>query len=189
MYDACSEFAKSPDPEIKSVAEYDLTYFAIALKLLNDKNPIVPESMISMYQNELSNIMKETDRRSDFLSLDISFDYSLFKPRGHYSKEPVMQRYFRSMVWLQTAPMCISNDPTLKRALLIAYILSRKENKSLLNLYKSFYEPVAYLCGKADNISVSDLTTFLSKLNISDLSQLYSSSNINKVRNEILLEY
>src|SRR5262249_6650428 len=43
----------------------------------------------------------------------LALDYSRFRPRGFYTKSPVLQRYFRAVSWLQAIPFRLDNDEEL----------------------------------------------------------------------------
>ena len=50
------------------------------------------------------------DAQSALLETEVFFNYSLFKPRGNYTRNEVLKHYFRAMMWLQTAPFHADND-------------------------------------------------------------------------------
>lgn len=190
MYHASSVISKSPDPELRENAAFIQTYFAIALGLISDKNPAVPASYAALYKQEMSNIEKEKDNISEFLGItDRYYLYSLYKPRGHYTRSPELKKYFKSMIWLQTASMCMKKDKDIKKAMLMAFILNESDNKSIMQLYMKVYKPTIFFFGEADNVSVLDLSSILESLNINEISQLYNAANLAKVKNNIIALY
>ena len=47
--------------------------------------------------------------------VEIQFPFSLFRPRGHYTRSEKLQRYFRGMMWLQTAPFGMDNKEEVQQ--------------------------------------------------------------------------
>jgi hypothetical protein len=100
---------------------------------------------------------------SPILGTDI--DYSLYTPRGHYTRTPQLTRYFVAMSVLgQTAfamPGALQND--LSRAdasgLRLAALASRTfvGDEELEQLWKDIYEPTAFLVGISDDYTPFEL--------------------------------
>ena len=190
MYTESMNLTHSSDPEIKSNAEFVATYFAIPLGLITSKNPAVPSSFSSQYDLETEHIDECKDNYSQLLDIkDRLFMYSLFKPRGHYTRNKESERYFKSMIWLQTASMCMEKNNSLKHAMLMAYILGKEENKSIRELYDHVYYSICDLVGESDNVSIPDLLSVMKNLGISELSKLYETKTIELVRKALLEIY
>lgn len=113
---ACIKLAEQTEDEsLKDMAEHAATFYAIPYYLLTNKTLTVPSKYETEYQEEIEHINKQEDNFSDFLSYkDAYFPYSLFKPRGHYTREPQLQAYFKAMMWLQTACFCRGATGTIE---------------------------------------------------------------------------
>lgn len=159
-----------PDASVRELANYNITYYAIALSILKDEKIAVPSPYESMYQEEIGHITDARDDVSDFLDYkNVEFPYSLFKPRGHYTRTENLKRYFKAMMWLQTAPFCLDNEVHLKRALLSVGVLAGTSDKgrSIRMQYKAILEPVSFLIGEPDNVSFYQLARLLEEEGIS----------------------
>jgi hypothetical protein len=82
-------------------------------------------------------------------------DYSLFTPRGHYTRNADLTRYFVAMSVLGQLPFCLPGTiecPGLEPAR-IAILASRvlAGDPDLLALWREVYEPTAFLVGVADD--------------------------------------
>src|SRR3970282_803710 len=82
-------------------------------------------------------------------------DYSLFTPRGHYTRNADLQRYFVAMSVLGQSAFCLpgtTDCPGLEPARL-AILASRVlvSDPSLLALWHQLYDPTAFLVGLADD--------------------------------------
>lgn len=132
-------------------------YFAVALRLLTDKLPPVNAAYKDMAKEEVDKVLAAENDQSRFLGPDyfglgsVQFSYSLFRPRGHYTRSEQAGRYFRAMMWLQSVPLATGYPEQLRRAALIAEALCQPD---LLAKYQSVAEPLTYLMGAPDNITI-----------------------------------
>lgn len=79
-------------------------------------------------------------------------DYSLFKPRGHYTRSPELTRYFRLMSWLGVPGFVFDEEIVpLETALAICHTLAREPR--LQALYDRLESPIAFYVGPCDDIT------------------------------------
>ncbi|GAA3657726.1 DUF3160 domain-containing protein [Flavivirga jejuensis] len=166
----------SSDSSIKNMAQYNETYYAIAYTVLTDKQVEVPSVFENLYHEELHHINEAIDKTSTFLDYNmVEFPYSLYKPRGHYTRTESLKKYFKAMMWLQTAPFCLDNDEQLKRAILSASVLAKNDNS--MNNYKALMEPINFIIGAPDNVSFLNLAKLYNDGNYA-LGELLSNVDI-----------
>ncbi len=146
---------------IKQEAAYAATFFAIAYRLLTDKDLPIPPSLSEQYKAELQHIMAYED---DFPVLmddkSAYFPYSLFKPRGHYTHDESFSRYFRSMMWLQTASFCRENTRPLWNAIVMASALNSIPDE-IRKDFDGINKAITFLMGEPDNASIPEIALFL----------------------------
>ena len=189
---ACIKLAEQTEDEsLKDMAEHAATFYAIPYYLLPNKTLTVPSKYETEYQEEIEHINKQEDNFSDFLSYkDAYFPYSLFKPRGHYTREPQLQAYFKAMMWLQTACFCREQQEQLKRSIFQAAVLCTYKSidqTPLIKLYQHIYTPLTFLMGEADNLSIFDIARILEKNNAIHIEDALTAGQIEKV-NQALIE-
>ena len=189
---ACIKLAEQTEDEsLKDMAEHAATFYAIPYYLLTNKTLTVPSKYETEYQEEIEHINKQEDNFSDFLSYkDADFPYSLFKPRGHYTREPQLQAYFKAMMWLQTACFCREQQEQLKRSIFQAAVLCTYKSidqTPLIKLYQHIYTPLTFLMGEADNLSIFDIARILEKNNAIHIEDALTAGQIEKV-NQALIE-
>jgi hypothetical protein len=175
-------YTTSTNEQIKDMASFNACFFAIAYTLITDKKLNVPSNIVGAYVNELNKINLREDNESSYFNSFIP--YSLFTPRGHYTRTEEQKRYFKAMIWLQIAPYCLSNNKLLKHACFNAFLLNNGVdifNRPIKQLYKSIYEPIAYLVGDADNISIKDICDVYDKYNINKIELLTQQKIIDVV--------
>lgn len=188
----CIKLAEQTEDEsLKDMAEHAATFYAIPYYLLTNKTLTVPSKYETEYQEEIEHINKQEDNFSDFLSYkDTYFPYSLFKPRGHYTREPQLQAYFKAMMWLQTACFCREQQEQLKRSIFQAAVLCTYKSidqTPLIELYQHIYTPLTFLMGEADNLSIFDIARILEKNNAIHIEDALTAGQIEKV-NQALIE-
>ncbi|HID07344.1 MAG TPA: DUF3160 domain-containing protein, partial [Armatimonadetes bacterium] len=85
------------DAKLKRAALRNVAYFGVAARLLRLKSPI-PKEAKSMVARELQLIgeLAGWERGAIF---PYKFDYSQFRPRGHYTRNENLKRYFKGMMW------------------------------------------------------------------------------------------
>ena len=191
LYNESKRLSESENPEIKAMAEYNMTFYAIPYYFLANKKLSVPAQHQKLYEKEISNINAQSDDFSEFLDFkDAYFPYSLFKPRGHYTRKREMQNYFKAMMWLQTAPFCRDKHEQLKQTIFSSVMLNTaksKDGKKLMDLYRAVYDPVVFLVGLPDNLSFMDIADFLAKEKLSDMDTAMTPFNMAKV-NQMLID-
>lgn len=163
------ELETCTDENIRPVVEHVVVYYAIANRLFNtlprsendssasvDKT-ILPAKLMKIYNNEMSEIDQEKDINfSGFLNEQML--YSLFKPRGFYTRNADTKMYFRGMMWLQYAKYRMNN---LEIPLYMALQYNRAD-PSLKKNMDQLNNLLTYLIGDIDNCSIMDLAKRLS---------------------------
>ncbi|GHT18357.1 hypothetical protein FACS189429_4740 [Bacteroidia bacterium] len=182
--EAMKQAAKAEPDDLRRTAAYNATFYAIPYYLISGKKVNIPAEYTKYFEDELQKINAQKNATSPFLEITADyFYYSQFKPRGHYTRSEDLQKYFRAMQWLQLAPYCRSSQQQLTDAVFLAALLNNAKTTDgtpLINLYNAVYEPVEFLVGESDNLSIRDIALFLTKNNITK-NDAVSLENIEKV--------
>lgn len=154
-----SEAKKEP---AKKAAAFGVAYFSIACKLIGRDSITVPEQLRPTVDSELAKIQGESDTFSEFLGYtDTYFLYSKFRPRGYYTSNDTLKRYFRAMSWMQLANKCAGSDEFL----LMADVLNNQPG--LRQLLERISAPLQLLVGQPDDVSLLDLAAIVEKMGTS----------------------
>lgn len=89
------------------------------------------------------------------VSLVNCVDYSLFKPRGHYTRNEELERYFRAMSMLGQASFFVHDANSLQIGALASLPLVR--DAALAEAWRLVYEPTAFMVGVADDYTPFEL--------------------------------
>lgn len=181
MHKEAMKIAESTaNAELKDLAEFNAAYFSVANELLTGESLDVPGSYASTVEQEISNIFAEKAAMSPMMGKDIKFQYDLFKPRGHYTRTDESKRYFRTMMWLQTATFCSEQKKAVKQATMMAYLLNnidRKVAKEGLGVYKT----LDFLMGEPDNVAIIDVADYLTSKKISSVNKITDATTLKDV--------
>jgi hypothetical protein len=169
-------------------AQYTFAFFAIPHTIMGNK-VAVPPAYQKAVAAELRAIEAGGAAPSALLPAyeTFEFQYDIFKPRGHYTRNDTLKQYFKAMQWLQTAPWCLDDETDLKRAITAAHILNKGKShtgKSLKSLYRAILEPTSFLVGQPDNISLLDVCNVIENRG-NDLENLLSATNLAAIRAEL----
>ena len=87
------------------------------------------------------------------------YDFSQFKPRGHYTLTEALQRYFKAMIWLGRTEML----PTrFQRDLLAAYWLTEATvDAGQMGTWNAIDGVIQVFVGKSDNLTMPEFITEL----------------------------
>ncbi len=89
---------------------------------------------------------------SDFIT--VKTDYSLFAPRGHYTRNTELERYFRAMSQLGNNAFLLEQS-SLRLAVLASRVLVL--DPTVVDQWRTIYEPTAFLVGAADDYTPFEL--------------------------------
>ncbi len=76
-------------------------------------------------------------------------DYTLYRPRGHYTRTPDLERYFRAMSHLGQSAFLVRVPESLRLGLLVSRVIVSDDD--LAERWALIYEPTAFLVGTADD--------------------------------------
>jgi hypothetical protein len=146
-----------PSPAVRSAAGFAAAYCAVPLQLLQPKKKIaVPPAYASMVKDELRRIAAAADMGSRMLRAPL-FNYTMFIPRGHYTRSAALKRYFQAMMWLQSAPLYVDDAAGMN---VIAYLASSliavpKKGNAAIDDFRAMAEPISWFVGEPDNLSIA----------------------------------
>ena len=165
------------DELINELAHHNAAYYNIAYKLFTGDYIFTPEPG-AIDIEEVNKVMKAENDLSNFMEdyRTIMFPYSLFRPRGHYTRSEALKRYFRGMMWLQTAAFGMQNKQEVLQAIQQACALKyAKENYDTLN------KLITYLMGQSDNLSLTQVLTEVEKTGLQMEDLIHNDEAVAKI--------
>ncbi len=168
MYD------QTTDPGVKEILRKDVAYFAVGTRLL-DPVAAIPDYVGDLVESELA-LIDAHEGRAYSPIFAYEEDYSQYKPRGHYTRNELLQRYFRSMMWYGRMMFRLEPDSTeagLKKgreetlqAICIVKALNQLEvgGRPALEIWDEIYTPTVFFVGKADDLTIYEYSQLIEKV-------------------------
>ena len=112
-------------------------------------------------------------------------DWSQFKPRGHYTKTPRLQAYFRAMMWLGRADIAwrVEKDRELRDAALLMLLATKAEQKGRLSEMSRLID---FFVGRADSLGPEGMDAALAAAGVESREQLFQSTALAKLRTAVV---
>ena len=168
------------DEQVNKVAMHNTTFYNVAYKLFTGEWISDPEPD-SNDMKEYKNVMASENNLSDYMEdyHDILFPYSLFRPRGHYTRTEKLQRYFRGMMWIQSVPFGLDNEDEVRAAVQQACAL--KSDKTAQKNYNRLNQLITYMMGQSDNLSLPQVLAEVEKTGMQMEHLIHSDEAIAKI--------
>ena len=150
---------KLMDPETV-VADYVKTEVEEELALIEAHETIADDVVINMGQepDEDGGVWVETPVGKLALRVLLE-DFSQYIPRGHYTREEILKKYFKSMMYLGRLTFRLKSDDETKSALLMTAALNESEER--YKAWDMIYEPTVFFVGKSDDINYHDYSNVM----------------------------
>jgi len=164
---------------------WNQAYFTIAEALITGAQPQVANNEFQQQiLDEIGKIQRSEDDFSTFLDYRlVKFSYSLFRPRGHYTRNETLGRYFRAMMWLQHVPFGTDKPQQLQNALILADVIGKSEE--LRRVYQQLFEPMTFLFGQPDNLTILQVYDEIQKIGLPIEKLLRNKKKMAEIRKNL----
>ncbi|MDO7849882.1 DUF3160 domain-containing protein [Hymenobacter sp. M29] len=152
--------AQARQPDARDAAEWAAAYYAVGQSLLTGQSGQVPPTYAADALLEIANAT-QADGKGSLLLKDSLYQYQALKPRGIYTRNDTTKRYFRTVKWLNTAPVFLDTDAGLLRAVALAKALAG--NPAATQGFQTFTHVLDVLVGDEDNRSLTHLLRLLAR--------------------------
>ena len=140
--------------EWESAALRNVIFFTVGLKL-QDPNVEADPAAAELVQKELDKIYAAEGLadcglfgpNDAFIEGKYKEDYSQYKPRGNYEGDPVLEAYFRAMMWYGRISFLANDEDSTRSALLITLALDGDR----VHTWEEIYQVTAYFAGASDD--------------------------------------
>ena len=194
--------ARTDAPE--QIREQAIQYFQVPKAIIESSpekvktdnwyNPIIYQekssdeiqTMLSVYpeavQNDYSLVMNAMPGKEAIFGEDE--DFTQYKPRGHYTKNKLLETYFRATMWYGHLHFTITkpreNEPTpeeilQKEAVITLIVDTIQKDGDLYIKWSNLFNPITSLIGMSDDLSFDDICPLWKDQNITDYSEWASN--------------
>ncbi|MBL6975794.1 MAG: DUF3160 domain-containing protein [Deltaproteobacteria bacterium] len=88
-----------------------------------------------------------------------AYDFSQFKPRGHYTETEELQRYFKAMIWLGRTELALTRH---HRDFVVSWLLLHATDQAKkMDRLESMDQTIRVFVGKSDNLTLPGFAQFL----------------------------
>lgn len=158
-------YNKATNEEIQEALLKNISFFATAWLCLDKELPdYIPQEAVILANAELELILSE----GGFLKSAIfpyELDYSQYKPRGHYTRNDDLKRYFKTMMWYGQGPFPLykvndnmeieKNIEQTLQALLVTYgVFLERNGSNDIELWENIYDPTNFYVGTSDDLTI-----------------------------------
>ncbi len=153
-----TEVVKLNNPDLTAASEQLVAYFAVADKLVNAAS-VTPAYVSDKVNAELTLINAHAGIAPSNILANYTEDYGQYVPRGHYTRTPALQQYFKAMIWYGRITFRQEIASETLSAVLLSELLGIQQtlhSGPILDHWKNIYEPTVFIVGKADDLSYFD---------------------------------
>jgi hypothetical protein len=159
------QMQKPTTPLLRSASARNVAYLSVAARLLNDTVD-VPQEVKELTEWELR-LINDASGFKDSPLMGFQEDYTQYKPRGHYTINRELTRYFKASMWYGRRSFSTKSDTLTLQALLLTQLLNRSDNRAL---WEKLYKPTEFVAGESDDLSLYDYTEMMGTIYGKDLT-------------------
>lgn len=161
---AQAETLADSDPAWADAARRNAAYFAVAVKLL-DPSWEIPAELRDLTDPDLAAIAAHdsTGASAIFPNLPLGEDWTQYVPRGHYTKSPELENYFRAMMWHGRMTMRADDPQESRQAALLtmAWRDTKIDGMNARDVWDGIYQPTVFFVGRSDDLMPSEYQSAL----------------------------
>lgn len=178
-----SSYEKTLDPHIERTIEESLLLYAIPYAVITGHKTNLIGNHNETYFDELGKILAGEGKGS-MAMYDPQFDFSVFKPTGHYANSEKTGKYFKALKWLQNIDLCLNDPDDFSKAILVAYIIGKSDD--LKNLYSEYETLKTYFSSQKQQFTFWDLADVVGQIKgVYLFEDLFSAEVKNQIREKL----
>jgi len=181
-----SSYEKTLDSLIEITIEESLLYYSIPYGIITGNKTNLIGNYNRIYYKELGKVLEGKGIGSSVIN-DDKFNYRIFKPHGHYTKNKKIRNYYKAITWLQKISLCLNNEDEFSRAILIAHIIN--QSADLRNKFAEYMEIKTYFSSQRKQFTFWDLANLLNQVEgIKTFEDIFQPQTLQKVRDLLYLK-
>lgn len=153
------------NPPLKKAAKQRaMIIIGTSLKLLDEKDLKCDKETEKLIDEETTRIVKaEGILKPSWLGKSdpgfMALDYSRYKPRGFYTRNDSLKKYFRAVSWLQSIPFRMNNDEEFLSILMLGNSLDESRlNSDEKMVVEKFFNCYRQFVGQKDDLDIFALS-------------------------------
>ncbi len=182
-----AELEDIPPSMDDAVTDLDV-YLTVARSLLSETWPtpvasVSGGSVDSRVADIIDAVAAEAPGELRLFGAASDYDYSQMRPRGHYEDDPVLQRYFRSLMWLGRTEFAmvtfpdgktVFHRPAFDAAAILDHLLTASGARPR---WQAADRILHTMIGEQDSMSPDDMRSFVEEEKLSSLADVAALSD------------
>jgi hypothetical protein len=175
-------------PEMQTMLNDADVYLNVALRLLGENvAPQRAENLATI--NELLALIAAESPVSYklFSSTPRTIDFSQFRPRGHYTRDELLKKYFQAMIWLGRTELMLTKpkipggvEPTdadiLRQTIVSFLLLEAAQSSGAVALWQEIDGIIGFLVGESDNVALPHLQLLAAEIGLVQADELLDTA-------------
>ncbi len=172
--------------ELESPILLNIGFLSVAKELLGIKGEINPE-VRKKVEEELA-LIEKSEGFGTSPVFGYEEDYSQYRVRGYYTRDEVLKRYFKAMMYLSRMGFYINNekkdiDRAIKEtraAILLCDGLRKKEydRRPIFNIWGRIFNIISFIAGKSEDLTPYDYINMILEIKGDVYSYIMERENV-----------
>ncbi|MDZ7304715.1 MAG: DUF3160 domain-containing protein [candidate division KSB1 bacterium] len=177
-------------PEMQPMLNDIDVYLNVALRLLGENMaPQRPENLATI--NQLLALIA-AERPADyklFSATPRTIDFSQFRPRGHYTNDERLKKYFKAMIWLGRTELMLTkpkvqggwvpSEADIQRQIIDSFILLEAAKVGdAVKIWQEIDGVIRFLVGESDNVTLAHLQLLADEIGLAQASELLDATRL-----------
>lgn len=156
MVQRMDEVYESSEGAVKDSAKLNVAFFSVAMKLLD------PDYEVPGYVSDIVDSEIELIESASGIAMSPLFnyreDYSQYIPRGHYTRNDELGRYFKAMMWYGRMTFRLKDTELTRAAILLVVSTQGLDagGTQALDIWNDIYLTTSFFVGDADDLILYD---------------------------------
>lgn len=175
-------------PEMQTMLNDADVYLNVALRLLGEKMAPQRAENSATVNELLALIAAESPVEYKLFSTTPRIiDFSQFRPRGHYTQNDSLKKYFQAMIWLGRTELMLTKpkipggvEPTeadIQRQTIVSFLLlEAAQNSGAVAIWQEIDGIIRFLVGESDNVALPHLQLLAAEIGLVKADELLDTA-------------
>ncbi|MGH7601367.1 MAG: DUF3160 domain-containing protein, partial [bacterium] len=175
-------------PEMQAMLNDVDVYLNVALRLLGENVAPQRAENLAAIDELLALIAAESPAAYElFSTTPRTIDFSQFRPRGHYTQDELLKKYFQAMIWLGRTELMLSKpkipggvvptDADIQRQTIVSFLLlEAAQSSGGVALWQEIDGIIRFLVGESDNVALPHLQLLAAEIGLVQAGELLDTA-------------
>ncbi len=170
------------DKEIIKAVNFNLAYLGVAQYFIDGEKTQLYGNLKDIAKKEIANCNAKAGFNNSLL-FERKYDYSQYIPRGHYTRNEKLKKFFKSMMWLGNTGIVLKKNNKILSTVILTHLLYTKkyQNKNLIDIWKDIYQPTVFYVGLSDDTGPQEIKKEMDNI-FSDIKSIKDFNNSKKLQ-------